>query len=786
MTAEGKARAGLPARRSVLIGRASELGTLHDLVLHGDGRLVTLTGIGGVGKTTLAQELGRTVADHMPDGVVLIGLSTTPPDADTDVVANQCLDSLGLVVQDEVPVDVLVRHLEARRTLLVVDNCEQVAASVGVVVDLLLDACPYLRVLATSRQPLKVRGETVYDVSPLAVPTETTPRSGPDFEEVPAVALFLARARAADPAFRVDGVHAPAVARICRRLEGLPLAIELAAAHVHALSPAEIEQRLGPAQGLLAAEILSSPARQLTLDATLDWSYRQLGPFEQRLLRGLSAFAGGWTLAAAEEVCGGDAREAVGVALQSLVERSLVMRSAAGSESRYRLLEPVREYAARLADETGERDALALSHAQYFLSVAARFTPSAGAGTATAEQLQAVALEYPNCMEAIRFAETAGRADLLIALATALAFQWRVRGNLHEGLPHLTNAVALAGTEPSRPQGIALLVLADVERVLGRYDAAIAHAVEGFTVYEAIDEVVGKRTSLCIQGDVWAARGDYPKAHALYEDAWPWVQAEPHPHATGYWHANLGEILLREGRLEESAEHLEVARTVLADADQTWYGGRVDCWLGAVERQRGRLTQARDCLGRGFEQLIRYGDRVDAVSATVELTRVAFDEGDPATAASLLGAASALREAMALPLNEPDRTLLAEDLERIRGSQSPAEFETAWASGREMSFEDVAALAQRRSVPPYATRTGRGGRGTPVGPQLTRREREVAELVAQGLTNPQVAERLFVSPGTVRGHVEHILGKLGLTSRVQIATWLVAQHETADFEKPVI
>lgn len=784
MTAQGKAPAGVPARRSVIIGRDGELGTLRDLVLHGDGRLVTLTGTGGVGKTTLALELGRIVADHMPDGVGLIDLSTTPQDADTDVVANQWLDSLGLVVQDGVPVDVLVRHLEARRTLLVVDNCEQVAAAVGVLVDLLLDACPYLHVLATSRQPLKVRGETVYAVSPLAVPTETTPPSGPDFEEVPAVALFLARARAADPAFRVDGVHAPAVARICRRLEGLPLAIELAAAHVHALSPAEIEQRLGPEQDLLTTEILRTPPRQATLEATLDWSYHQLGPLEQQLQRGLSVFAGGWSLAAAEEVCGGDAHEAVGVALQSLVERSLVIRSAAGSDSRYRLLEPVREYAARLADETGERDAVALSHAQYFLSVAARFTPSAG--TATAEEMQALAAEYPNCMAAIRFAETAGRADLLIALATALAFQWRVRGNLREGLPHLTRAVALAGTEPSRPRGIALLVLADVERVLGRYDAAIAHAVEGFTVYEAIEEVVGKRTSLCIQGDVWAARGDYPKAHALYDDAWSWVQAEPHPHAIGYWHANLGEILLREGRLEESAEHLGVARAVLADAEQTWYAGRVDCWLGAVERRRGRLSQARDCLGRGFEELIRYGDRVDAVTATEELARVAFDEGDPSTAATLLGAASALREAMALPLDEPDRTLLAEDLERIRGSQATVDFETAWARGRALSFEDVAALARRRSAPPAVARPRRPVEGTSLGSQLTRREREVAELVAQGLTNPQVAERLFVSPGTVRGHVEHILGKLGLTSRVQIATWLVAQHATADSEKPVI
>jgi non-specific serine/threonine protein kinase len=755
-----------------LIGRDRDLGMLRDLVLHGDGRLVTLTGVGGVGKTSLALEVVRTVADDLFEASWSIDLSATPGESDSGGVATRWVDALGLVHRAGSPVDVLVAHLRARAALVLVDNCEHVAQAVAELVDELLDACPYLRLVATSRVPLKVRGESVYAVRPLTVP-DGEPATG-GLGTVPAVALFVARAREADPDFRLDDHETP-VAGICRRLAGLPLAIELAAAHVHALSPAEIEQRLAPEQGILASERLATSVRQVSLQATMDWSYGLLEPREQRLFRGLSVFAGGWTLEAAEAVFGGGG-DGVRSGLQHLVEQSLVVREASGAGSRFRFLEPVGEYAGVLLEGAGERAPLALAHAQYFLALAARREP--GATAPTAEQMNTVAADYPNCMAAIRFAEASGQGALVVALTATLGFLWRIRGNLHAGLAHLERALALAEPGPSRPQEVALLVLADLERIVGRPAAAMAHAMDGLAVAEGLDDPVGRRTALAIQGDVAAARHDYATAHARYQQAWR-VEAEPHPIAVGYWHANVGHILLREDRIDESATQLEAALAALAGTEETWYTGRVYCWLGAVERRRWHLPAAREYLARGLEQLLRYGDRVDAVAGTEELARVALAEADATTAATLLGATSALRDSMALPVE--DREALAADLEMVRGAQPAAEFATAWARGRALSFDEVVALARAPSARPGGGPSAGGGRRTALVGQLTRREREVAELVAQGLTNPQIAERLFVSPGTVRGHVEHILGKLGLTSRVQVATWIVGAGE-----KPVI
>jgi len=753
-----------------VIGRDRELGTLRDLVVRGDGRLVTLTGLGGVGKTTLALEVVRSLPAQMFQTACMVDLSSTPRAADLDTVATRWVDALGLVDRAGPALEILVAHLAARPALLVVDNCEQVAAAVSTIADRLLDACPYLRLLATSRVRLKVRGESTFVVEPLAVPDAASAAAG-DLEAVASVELFITRARAADSDFRLDGVHATSVAAICRRLAGLPLAIELAAAHVHAMSPAEIERQLAPAQGRFASDRRATPARQVTLRATLDWSYELLAPGVQRLFRALSVFADGWTLDAAEAICragdGSDTRSGV----QRLVEQSLVVREAAGATSRFRFLGPVGEYAALLAAQAGEREALSAAHAQYFLGLAAR--RDAGASEPTAQQMAAVAAEYPNCLAALQFAEAAGQGPLVLALAGALAFWWRIRGNLHEGLPHLESALALTGPEASRARAVALLVLADVERVLGRLDTAMAHAAEGLAVAETLADPVGRRTALGIQGDVEAARGRFAAAHARYQDAWVFVQAAPHPLAVGYWHANVGHILLREGRVDDAATHLQDALAALAGAEPTWYQGRVYCWLGAVERRRGHLGRARAHLTAGFEQLLIYGDRVDAIAGAEELARVALAESDPTAATTLLGSAAALREAIALPPADAERNDLATDVDRARTALEPADFAAAWARGRALSFDEVITLARTPSAPAAELRRAKKRhRAAPASP-LSRREHEVAELIAQGLTNAQIAERLVVSTYTIGSHVEHILSKLGLTSRVQVATWIV-------------
>jgi predicted ATPase/DNA-binding CsgD family transcriptional regulator len=759
----------LPARRSRLIGRDLDLAAVQDLVLHGDNRLVTLTGVGGVGKTTLALEAGRLLGPSMPDRAWVVDLATIVEAHDPAPVVLACCAALGLPDQARQPTDVLIEHLEPRQALLVLDNCEHVHSAVGQLVDALLDACPYLRVVATSRVPLRIRGESVFPVSPMALPEPGGPTALSAMVVVPSVELFVRRARAADPGFELSEASAPAVGGICRRLAGIPLAIELAAAHIGALAPAEIEERLGHVDGLLATTATGVPDRQQTMEAALEWSHRFLAPGERAVFRRFSMFVGGWTLAAAEAICGLDGEPtSVAAALSSLVEQSLVIRDPAGPGGRFRFLQPIAEFAGRRLDEAGERTQLGLPFAHHFLSVAGKRDP--GATQASAEDLDRIATDYENCRAALRFAEEARIAPIAIGLAGALAGYWRVRGHLHAGAQHLTAALELAGPEASHGRELALVVLADYERLLGRYQGATRHAAEAISVAESLGDGIGQRTAIAILGDAAAAQGSYEEAHAHYARAWELIAAQPHPIAIGFWHANVGQLAMREGRLDDAHAHFEEALAALSETERTWYQGRVLASLGAVEQRLGQLDRAQRDLADGFDHLIRYGARVDAIGCIESLGRVALDLGDPARAATLFAAAGALRDATAVPPDDVDRAALAADIDRARDGQRRPAFVTAWALGRAMSFEEVA----RSAAAP--TRSTKVERRAPRGSQLTRREREIAGLIAAGLTNPQIAERLFISAGTVRGHVEQILGKLGLTSRVQVATWIVGER----------
>jgi non-specific serine/threonine protein kinase len=735
---------------------------------------VTVTGVGGVGKTTLAFEVARQATARLPDGAWTIDLAALPTSADEGAIVLAFLRSLGLVEQARAPSDVLIEHLEPRQALLVLDNCEHVSAVVGELVDRLLDACPYLRVLATSRAPLRVRGESVFHLQPLAIPDDRLAISRDALAGVASVELFTLRARAAEPRFQLDDDNASAIAAICGRLDGLPLGIELAAARVGGLGPDEILARLDHSDGLLRSESVATTEREETIEGALDWSYQLLTPAQQALFRRLAVFAGGWTLDAAEAVCGWDGQSAgIAADLAGLVDQSLIVRDPDGAEGRYRYLRPVAEFAAARLGEAGEEAALGMPHARYYLALSGH--REAGATQLSAEQLDVIGADYENCLAAIGFAEAVGSAELTLGFAMAIAGFWRIRGHLQDGATHLVSAIELASGEPSFGLELAYLVLADYERLMGRYEDAARHALDAFGVAETIDEPAGQRTALAILGDIAAARRDYDTARARYEEAWPLVEALPHPIATGYWHANMGDIDLRDGRLEPAAAHLRSALDALTDTEETWYTARVHVWLGAVERRQGRLDAARSHLTAGFKELLRYGSRVDAIGGVEELARLALDDRDPVLGAIFLGAASALRDAVALAPDEDEREALAVDVDRSRAALRPADFEAAWARGRQMTFEEVARFATESGDP--AQRTVRDARRPPPGSQLTRREREVAELIGEGLTNPQIAERLFISTGTVRGHVEQILGKLGLTSRVQVATWIATEGE---------
>ena len=773
----------MPARRSSLIGRVGDVETISDLALHSDGRLVTLTGVGGVGKTTLANEVGRSVIERVPDGVRPIDLAPLPDGVDADAVALACLNALGLADQTRRPIDVVADHLAPRQSLLILDNCEHVQPAVSQVLERLLDACPYLRVVATSRAPLRVRGETIFRVPPLPVPADGTEAAPASLATVPAVELFLLRARAADPSFELSERNAADVARICRELAGLPLAIELAAARVSSLTPAEIATRLVGDPDLFSSSAGAMPDRQRSLDDTLEWSHRLLTGEQQALFRRLSVFAGQWTLEAAEAICSpdGDAL-AVAAALGALVEHSLVVRDGESPMGGFRFLQPIAQFAARKLAASGETAGVAAPHARYYLELAAR--RDAGGIHATPADLDRIGANYENCLKALRFAEAAEIAPLTTALVAALTEFWRVRGHLREAIPHLEATGRLAGPEPGWARGLAVGVSADFHRLLGQLDAAERYATEMIQLGEALADRASRRTAHGLMAEVCAAKGDFAGARGAYEAARVILDEEPDPIAYGFYHTGMGVLFLRDGSgdADGAHAHLTAAVKLFRSAGGTWYLGRALAALGAVDHRRGDLDSARTHLAEGFAQLVAFGARLDAIDAIELLGRVALDHGDPDRAARLLGAASYLRDAMAITVPVAERAGRTAAIDRARESMAPDAFIRAWTEGRAMSFEDVARVAAELGSPQRVSvaRPDRRSAEAVVPPgesPLTRRETEIATLVARGLTNPQIAEELFISPGTVRVHVERILGKLGLTSRVQVATWVVEARQ---------
>lgn len=767
-------RSTLPARRTRLIGREVELDALRDRVLHGDRRLTTATGVGGTGKTTLALEVARRVEAMVADGAWFVDLSGVR-DADVNEIALAWADALGILDDERAQFEALAHHLAARQALVVLDNCEHLLPAVAEIVDTLLDRCPDLRILATSRAALHVRDESVYVVPPFATPE---PEIAGDLERLAqfeAVHLFVERATAANPSFVLTTATAPAVASICRRLEGIPLAIELAAAMASTLTPTEIDERLAATGGIGAANG-HGPERQRTMEATLDWSHHLLEPAAQALFRRLAVFAGGWSLDAAEHIgsLGVDPGSVVPI-LSQLVDHSLVVRDGEGQLSRYRMLAPIAEYAGQRLAESEERDAVALAHATYFLRLS---TNPHAVAESLPDDLDRLATEHANCLTAIRFAEEAGMAPLRLGLMLNLIMLWRVRGHLHLGIRHLEALLVDAG-QGSRERALVLGLLAEFGQVLGDYDTAEARAQEAEAIFAAHGDPIGVRTMIAAHGQVAAGRGNFARAIAEYERAKPLVDAHPSDIILGYWHAGVGRFNLALGDLPTAARHLELARDHF-ERQPSWYVGRVLAMLGAVARRTGDLDRAASLLTDALDSLRRYGATVDAIGCLEETARLAIDRRDPGRAATLLAAATRIRDATAALTTLQEREQRNTEVNAVRSRLAPDAFEAAWNLGIGMTLEEAAAFD---TAP--APQAARGGSSSPDprGSALTQREREIAELVALGLTNRQIAERLVIAPGTVKIHVERILGKLGRTSRVQIATWAT---EARDGHRPTI
>lgn len=784
----GVAAHNLPAARTSFVNRERERIELkRDLAMT---RLLTLTGAGGTGKTRLAQEVAKELVGAYPDGVWLVQLAGL---SEPELVAHVVALPLGVHERPGRSLSAtLAEDLRKKNILLVLDNCEHLIEAVASLTDELMGACPKLRILATSREPLRVPGEVVRRVPSLPVPEPKDPAllSKEGLARFAVTRLFLERAhrREEDPAFSAGSVSAgsvQAVARVCRRLEGIPLAIELAAARTATLSVEQIEERLEDSLKLLTTGFRTADPRHRTLRATLDWSYELLSEAERVLFGRLSVFAGGWTLEAAEAVGSGDGvgEDDILDPLSRLVDKSLVaLEEGEHGVMRYTMLEPVRQYAREKLEESTEEDAVQGRHAGFFLAMAEEAEPEL-AGTQQKAWLKRLEREHANLRAALSWAldpavaePTEHRTELGLRLAGALGRFWGVYGS-GEGRRWLEKGLANGGAVPKPALGKALYEAGWIALWQGDSDKAISLLEEALTLFRELGDRRGVAISITYLGAALLHRGDREGAAVLREEAEA-LRGEPLDRWTlAELTTFLSMAALYEDDYERSValgtEGLAICRE-LGDRQ-----GIVRCHIGVGLTELARGNHERAALQ--FEETLRLlrgqGEELAFAYGLLGLAGVMAAQAEPGRAARLWGAAEALREEIGVDsLSHWD--LYGYDYEgRVSAARNmlgdEGAWERAWADGRAMTPGEAVeyALNTREPAPPTALTPRKPPLVEAPDDPLTSREREVAVLVGRGLTNRQISSELSVSERTVHNHVSNILSKLGLRSRAQIAVW---------------
>jgi predicted ATPase/DNA-binding CsgD family transcriptional regulator len=758
----------IPSELSSFVGREKELPEVRRLLEN--YRLLTLTGSGGCGKTRLALAAVSELVERFEDGVWMVDLASL---AEPSLMPQAVAFALGVRERSGSSLtEALSGYLRTRNLLLILDNCEHLIEACAELAEALLHSCPGLCVLATSREALGITGEIAWPVPSLSLPDL---RRLPDLESLPryeSARLFIERTAAIRPNFTLTEQNAPAVAQVCYRLDGIPLAIELAAARTKMLSVEEISVRLGDSFRLLTAGSRTALPRQRTLHATMDWSHELLGQKERVLFRRLSVFAGGFTLEAAESICAGDKlqRDEVLELLSQLIDKSLVVAQEPDGTARYRLLETIRQYGRERLEEVGEGDRVREQHAEYYLAVAEEAEPELK-GERQARWLERLETEHGNLRVAMAWLLERGESELAARLGWALWLFWGIRTHLAEGRRSMERAVSVGGSAAmtASARAKALFVAGMMANYQGDHHSAEPLVHESLRLFQGLEDKVGTAYALSNAGYVALGKGRYQQAIAVIEEAADLFLEEGEKWGAAIEFGFLAVAWRNQGEHERAKRLAERALAISREIGERQATTSALYTLAILAQTEGKDEQARNLFEEGVRLSAELGNEADVAHCLKGLASMYGAEGKLVRAARLWGAEEALLEKLedSVYTYVPDRALHRSQVAAARSQLDEAAWAAAWTEGRMMSLDQAVEYALEPAPDPTAPETYLAG--------LSAREVDVLRLVATGLTNAEVAERLFLSSRTVDWHMGSIYRKLEIHSRAE-ATRFAAEH----------
>ncbi len=856
--------ADLPLSLTPLIGREQEQTVLCRLLRQPEVRLVTLTGTGGVGKTRVVLQVAAELGEDFADGVCFVPLA---PVREPEQVLTTIAQMLGLREAVNLPLEAQVRaFLQEKHLLLLLDNFEQVIAAAPVLARL-LTSCRRLRLLVTSRAALHLLGEHEFALAPLPIPNLTQLPTLADLAQVETVHLFVERAQAIKADFELTEANARTIAEICVRLDGLPLAIELAAIRIKLLPPQALLKRLSHRLDLLTAGAQDLPDRQQTLRNTIEWSYNLLTEQEQHYFRRLSIFAGGCTFEAAEFVCKGDDDLAIGVldGLASLIDKSLLKSiEQEREEPRLVMLETICEYGLEALVASGELAPTRYAHAVYYLRLS-ELAEQEFSGPTQAIWLERLEREYDNLRTAMQWlleqGESGSSRAMALRLCRSLEQFWEMRGPVHEGRDFLERALAESEGVEVSVRAKALQSAVDLALIQDDIDRAEPLCVESLQLFRELGDMVGVAFTLsqlgfvarmrndlhtaCSLGEeavelsrsigsteslahtlhflafILLQRGEYSRAQTLFEERLMLSRKTGNKQAISSSLFQLAQVLF-EARGDSERVHSLLEESLALSKELNYKDGLGACsyLAGKVALSQGdtvtayalleenirfskesgdhhAIADALSVLGRvassqcdlvtahllykeSLAEASKIGDKPIIASSLEGLGAVAAGQGEPVWAAQLWGTAASLREMASSPITPVERAVYEEGVTAVRVRLGEKTFTAAWTEGKAMTLEQV--LAARKSptifeqLPgtPQLIASGQPSSTHPAG--LTAREVEVLRLVAQGLTNAQIAEQLIISFHTVNAHVRSIFNKLDVNSRNAVTRFAIAHQ----------